>query len=113
MDSCRSPKLGLFDKLFWVVARQVWSAWKQSLILVTPETVVRWHWTGFRIYWRLIFRVRTQVGRRRTANEVRKPIFRMVVENPSWGAPRIHSELLMLGFDVSEQTITRWMRLAP
>ena len=43
------PSLGLFDKLFWVVARRVWSAWKQYLIIVTPETVVRWHRTGFRI----------------------------------------------------------------
>src|SRR5207302_471199 len=51
------PSLGLFDKLFWVIARWVWSAWKHSLILVTPETVVRWHRTGFRIYWRLISRV--------------------------------------------------------
>src|SRR5260370_4537554 len=48
------PSLGLFDKLFWVIARRVWSAWKQSLIIVTPETVVRWHRTVFRMYWRLI-----------------------------------------------------------
>jgi len=65
------PSLGLFDKLFWVIARWVWSAWKHSLILVTPETVVRWHRTGFRIYWRLISRVRRPVGRRPTPKEVR------------------------------------------
>src|SRR6266705_596879 len=47
------PSLGPFDKLFWVIARRVWSAWKQSLIIVTPETVVRWDRTGFRMYWRL------------------------------------------------------------
>jgi hypothetical protein len=58
------PSLGLFDKLFWVIARRVWPAWKHFLILVTPETVVRWHRTGFRMYWRLISRVRRQVGRR-------------------------------------------------
>ncbi len=92
------PSLGLFDKLFWVVARRVWSAWKQSLILVTPETVVRWHRSGFRMYWRLISRVRSQVGRKQTLKEIRKLIFRMVVDNPTWGAPRIHGELLMLGF---------------
>src|SRR6201984_1453161 len=107
------PSLGLFDKLFWVIARWVWSAWKHSLILVTPETVVRWHRTGFRIYWRLISRVRRPVGRRPTPKEVRKLIFRMVVENPTWGAPRIHGELLMLGFDVSERTVSRWMKRAP
>ncbi len=107
------PSLGLFDKLFWVITRRVWSAWKDSLILVTPETVVRWHRTGFRMYWRLISRVRKQVGRRRTPKEVRELIFRMMVENPTWGAPRIHGELLMLGFDVSERTISRWMKRAP
>jgi transposase InsO family protein len=107
------PILGLVDKLFWVVARRVWSGWKQSLIVVTPETVVRWHRAGFRLYWRLISRVRTQVGRRQTPKEVRELIFRMVVENPAWGAPRIHGELLMLGFDVSERTISRWMKRAP
>src|SRR6266478_2233359 len=107
------PSLGLFDKLFWVIARRVWSAWKHSLILVTPETVVRWHRTGFRIYWRLISRVRRPVGRRPTPQEVRELIFRMVVENPTWGAPRIHGELRMLGFELSERTISRWMKRAP
>jgi hypothetical protein len=107
------PILGLFDKLFWVVARRVWSGWKQSLIVVTPETVVRWHRGGFRLYWRLISKVRTQVGRKQTPREVRELIFRMVVENPTWGAPRIHGELLMLGFELSERTISRWMNRAP
>jgi putative transposase len=107
------PSLDLFDKLFWVVARRVWSAWKQSPIIVTPETVVRWHRTGFRMYWRLISRVRRQVGRRPTPKEVRELIFRMVVENPTWGAPRIHGELRMLGFDLCERTISRWMKRAP
>src|SRR5207237_9752030 len=57
------PRLGLFDKLFWVIDRWVWSAWKHSLILVPPETVVRWHRTAFRIYWRLISGVRRLPGR--------------------------------------------------
>src|ERR1700720_5555 len=70
------PSLGLFDKLFWVITRRVWSAWKQSLIIVTPETIVRWHRTGFCMYWRLISRVRRQVGRRPTPKEVRELIFR-------------------------------------
>ena len=107
------PSINPFDKLFWVIARRVWSAWKHSLIIVTPETVVRWHRTGFRVYWRLISRVRRQVGRRPISKEVRELIFRMVVENPSWGAPRIHGELLMLGFELSERTSSRWMKRAP
>jgi putative transposase len=100
------PNLGLFDKLFWVVVRRFCSESKQALIVVTPETVVRWHRTGFCMYWRLNSRVRAQVGRRRTPKEVRELIFRMVAENPTWGAPRIHGELLMLGFDLSERTIS-------
>jgi hypothetical protein len=95
------PILGLVDKLFWVVARRVWPGWKQPLIVVTPETVVRWHGSGFRLYWRLISRRSAGVdlpdGRR----------------EPNLGAPRIHGELLMLGFDVSERTISRWMKRAP
>jgi len=101
------PRLGLFDKLFWVVARRVRSTWKRLLIIVTPETVVRWHRAEFRLYWRLISKSRTRVGRRPTSKEVRKLIFRMVAENPTWGAPCIHGELLMLGFAISEGTISR------
>jgi putative transposase len=107
------PSLGPFEKIFWVIARRVWSSWKHSLIIVTPETVVRWHRAGFCVYWRLISRVRRQVGRRPTPKEVRELIFRMVVENPTWGAPRIHGELRMLGFELCERTISRWMKRAP
>jgi hypothetical protein len=107
------PNLGTFDRLFWVVARRVWFGWKQSLIIVTPETVVGWHRAGFRLYWRLISRARRKVGKKPTAKEVRDLIFRMVAENPTWGAPRIHGELLMLSFDISERTVSRWMKRAP
>src|SRR5258706_810295 len=107
------PSLDLLDKLFWVAVRRFWSRWQQSLIAVTPETVVRWHKAGFRLYWKLISKVRRPIGRRQTSKEVRELIFRMVVENPTWGAPRIHGELLMLGFDVSERTISRWMKREP
>ena len=65
------------------------------------------------MYWRLISRVQRQVGRKQTPKEIRELIFRMVVENPSWGAPRIRGELLMLGFELSERTISRWMKRAP
>src|SRR6266849_9089909 len=107
------PRLDLLDKLFWVVIRRFWPAWQQSLIAVTPETVVRWHRGGFRLYWKLISKVRRPVGRRQTSKEVRELIFRMVVENPTWGAPRIHGELLMLSFEVSERTVSRRMKRAP
>ena len=111
----RRPRhtLGIFDKLFWVVVSRFWSGWKQALVVVTPETVARWHRAGFRMYWKWISRVRAQAGRRQTPKEVRRLIFQMVRENPTWGAPRIHGELLMLGFDISERTISRWMKRAP
>jgi putative transposase len=79
----------------------------------TPETVVRWHRAGFRLYWTLISKVRSRVGRKRVPKEVRDLIFRMVAENRTGGAPRIHGELLMLGFDVSERSISGWMKRAP
>lgn len=107
------PRLSLFAKFFWIVARTIWPAWEQALILVSPVTVVRWHRAGFALYWRAISRARRVLGRKRISREVRDLIFRMVAENPTWGAPRIHGELLMLGFDVAERTVSRWMRKAP
>src|SRR5215469_6942062 len=109
----RRPRLTAFDKAFWVLARRFWSGWKHALIVVTPETVVRWHRAGFRLYWKVISKVRRPIGRRQTPKQVRELIFCMVAENPTWGAPRIHGELLMLGFDISERTISRWMKRAP
>lgn len=104
------PRLELLDRLFWVIVRRCWSGWKQALLVVTPETVVRWDRAGFRWYWMLISKVRKPVGRRPISQEVRDLISQMVTVNPTWGAPRIHGELLMLGFDVSERTISRWMK---
>lgn len=107
------PRLDVFDNIFWVTARRIWSCWKNSLMVVAPETVVGWHRAGFRLYWKLISRVRHPAVRKILRKEVRELIFRMAGENPTWGAPRIHGELLTLGFDVSEKTISRWMRHAP
>jgi putative transposase len=109
----RRPRLGAFDKLFWVIARKLWSRWQQALIVVMPDTVVRWHRAGFQLYWMLISKARKAIGRKPTPKQVREMIFRKVRENPTWGAPRIHGELLMLGFDIGERTISRWMKRAP
>src|SRR5215469_8659525 len=103
------PKRAARDKLFWVVLRRCWRSWKTALIFVSPDTVVRWHHAGFRMYWRLISRVRRPIGRRPVTREIRELIFRMVAENPTWRAPRVHGELIMLGFDVSERSVSRWM----
>src|SRR6267154_5560797 len=63
------PRLAVFDKLFWVLARRFWSGWKQALIVVNPETVVRWHRLGFALYWRAISKARRIVGRKRISKE--------------------------------------------
>ena len=106
-------RLTALHKLFWVALRRLWSGWKGSLIVVTPRTVVGWHRAGFRLYWKWLSRTRQMGGRKRVSKEIRLLIFRMVAENPTWGAPRIHGELLKLGFDLSETTVSRWVRRAP
>ncbi len=107
------PRLTPFDKLFWVLARKYWPRWKQSLILVSAETIPRWHRAGFRHYWAWLSRHPVSSGGKRIGKELPELIFRKVKENPTWGAPRIHGELQMLGFDVSERTVSRWVQRAP
>ncbi len=106
------PRLTPFDKFFWVLARKYWARWKQSLILVSSETIPRWHRAGFRLYWTWLSRHPVSGGGKRISKELRELIFRMATENPTWGAPRIHGELQMLGFDVSERTVSRWVQRA-
>ena len=104
------PKLSHLDRLFWVAVRRLWSKWKQALVIVNPETVVRWHRTGFRLYWSWLSGHQKAFGRKRISKEVRDLIFRMAAENPTWGAPRIHGELLKLGFDVSEPSRAGYLK---
>src|SRR6516225_10855656 len=106
-------RLTPLHKLFWVALRMFWSGWRKPLVLVTPRTVVNWHRAGFRLYWTWISRFRRVGERKRVSREVRALIFQMVAENPTWGAPRIHGELLMLGLHLSEAAVSRWMRRAP
>ena len=82
-----------------------------ALKILKPKTVIRWHRAGFRAYWR--WKSSARGGRPKAPLEIRQLIRDMSIANPLWGAPRIHGELLMLGFDVSETTISRWMRRAP
>jgi hypothetical protein len=103
------PKLNRSDRLFWVLVRRIWSNWSEALIFVKPDTVISWHRTGYRLFWR--WRSRPQrVGRPKMPEEIRQLIRRMKRENPSWGAPRIHGELLLLGFDISEPTVSRYLQ---
>jgi len=96
-------------QLFWVALRRLWSGWQKPLVLVTPRTVIAWHQAGFRLYWKWLSRTQRTGGRKPTRREIGELIYRMAAENPTWGAPRIHGELLMLGFKVSEATVSRWL----
>jgi putative transposase len=94
------------DTLLWVLVRRLRRDWRQHLVVVTPDTVVRWHRAGWRLYWR--WRSRAPVGRPRLSAEVRALIGRMSQENPLWGSERIRGELLKLGIAVSNRSIRRY-----
>jgi len=96
-----------------VILRRLWPGWKRALILVQPETIVRWHRAGFKLYWTWLSRHRNRAGRKYVSRELRGITFRIVAENPTWRVPRTLGELKMLGFDISERTVLRWMRKAP
>src|SRR4030095_10087167 len=98
--------LGSVDRLFWVALRQLWPDWSRPLAIVQPATVVAWHRRALRVYWRRISR---NQGRPRIDAKLRELIERMVRQN-RWGAPRIHGELLKLGYQVSEHTVSRYVR---
>jgi hypothetical protein len=103
------PKLDRLDRLFWIVLRRLWEGWSEALIIVKPETVVSWHRAGFRRFWRWRSQ-RRRPGRPKVNEQIRQLIRRMKAENPTWGAPRIHGELLQLGFEISEPTVSRYLQ---
>ena len=88
--------------------RRLWGRWAAALVIVKPDTVVRWHRAGFKVYWNWISRRGRRTGRPAVDAELRDLIRRMASEN-GWGAPRVHGELKMLGFDVSERTVSRYL----
>jgi putative transposase len=106
------PRLRLADRAFWVGISQIWSGWADSLVIVKPETVVRWHRAGFRLFWRWKSRSRTP-ARDDTSPEVKQLIRRMAEANVGWGAPRIHGEMLKLGIEISERRVSRFMPRKP
>ena len=75
--------------------------------MIRPETLIRWHRAGFRLYWR--WRSRSRIGRPQIEAVLRVLIRRVSAENPLWGAPRIHGELLKLGFDVAQSSVAKSM----
>ena len=95
-SATKRPKLTLLDRLFWAWLSGIWSNWRSALAIVQPATVLAWHRRGFGLFWAWKIR-RGQPGRPTLPHEVRDLIRRMCRENPTWGAPRIHGELLKLG----------------
>ena len=103
----RNPGLRDRDRIFWVWVRRLWPrGWRHHLLLVQPETVLRWHRKGWRLYWS--WKSRTSLGRPRLSGEVRDLIARISQENRLWGTERIRGELLKLGIMVSNRSIRRY-----
>ena len=95
------------DRLFFVQLYRWFPSILQAVQIIRPETLVRWHRAGFRSYWR--WKSRNRGGRPQIDTELRALIRQMSLENPLWGAPRIHGELLKLGFEVAESTVAKYM----
>src|SRR6266478_4755477 len=95
----KRPRFGRLDRAFWMWLSKRWAGWRKALHVVRPETVIRWHRQGFRAFWTWKSR-RGRIGRPPIGSEPAHLIRTMAHANPLWGAPRIHGELLKLGFEV-------------
>ncbi len=96
-----------------VALKSIWPKWMEALIIVKPETVIDWQQRRFKKYWATKSAKKNQPGRPSIKVEIRKLIRKMAIENLSWGAPRIYSELLMLGYtkkQVSQRTVSRYLK---
>jgi transposase InsO family protein len=100
------PRLSPLDRAFWVALSRLWPRWRESLVVVRPETVIRWHRQRFRRYWRSIST--PGPGRPPISKEIQELIVRMTTEN-SWRARKIQAELMKLGFRVSLATVSRYV----
>ena len=101
------PQLTNNDRWFFIQLYRWFPSILQVLTIIRPDTLVRWHRAGFRRYWR--WKSRPQGGRPQIETELRVLIRRMSVENPLWGAPRIHGELLKLGFELAQSSVAKYM----
>ena len=108
--SVKRPKLTSADRLLWTWLCEVWSDWQSALVIVKPETVIGWHRKGFRLFWTRKVR-HGQPGRPPVSKEIRQLIRKMSCENPLWGAPRIHGELLKLGIEIGETSVGKYIVL--
>jgi hypothetical protein len=108
------PRLRRTDRLLWVWLARVWTGWRAALVIVVPDTVLRRQRRPFRAHWTKLSRRPTR-GRPPVNAEINALVTRMARANPLWGAPRIHGELVKLGIDVAERTVSRLLptRLTP
>jgi putative transposase len=106
--TAKRPRVSPIDRLFWVLFSKYVTGWRSMLHALHPDTVVRWHREGFRLYWTWRSR-RQRVGRPSVDEEIRKLIRQMQSSNVGWGAPRIHGELLKLGINISQSTVSKYM----
>jgi transposase InsO family protein len=104
----KRPQLRRWDRLFWIGLRAIWKDWKSALVIVRPETVISWQQKRFKRYWWRLSQSKGP-GRPRVSSEIRTLISNMAAANPFWGAPRVHGELLKLGYEISERTVSRLM----
>ena len=105
----KRPQLRSTDRLFWILLAKGWRDWRSALIIVQPDTVVRWHRQWLRRHWTRLSH-RRRPGRPTTSSTIRALVRTMTTANPLWGAPRIHGELGKLGITVSERTVSRLLR---
>jgi hypothetical protein len=101
------PRLRGSDRALLILMTWLWPSLLSLSRIVQPDTILRWHRAGFRTYWR--WKSRGRPGRPRIGRELRELIQRMSKENPLWGAPRVHGELLKLGFEIAESTVSKYM----
>jgi hypothetical protein len=110
--SIKRPHLQTRDRWFWMALTYMWPNWRMALMLVQPDTVVRWHRDWLRRRWTRRSK-RRRGGRPPIDQPIRALIREMASANPLWGAPRIHGELRALGLDVSERTVSRLLEPHP
>jgi putative transposase len=100
------PQLHRRDRFFWVILCQLWKNRREVLIILKPETVIKWHRQGFKLYWR--WKSKAPVGRPKIDKEIRELIRKMSRENPLWDVPSIQAELRLLGLDLAESTVAKY-----
>jgi putative transposase len=104
----RRVQLRPAGRVYWVVLSRLWPRWREALLLEKPETVIAWHRRGLRWYWGWKSQRRAS-GRPAVPIAVVELITSMHTANPTWGAPRIHGELLKLGFELAQSTVSKYM----